>query len=99
MGFVLLMEIFLDLSDQAGNKSWWFQDVYSIFSSWSSMLNLVADLFNKVLYHLFWLSIVPAPYHRWSLVGSLAKLLGAPLFQEFKCAEIITMSKSILWGR
>jgi hypothetical protein len=25
-------------------------------------------------------------------------LLGAPLFQEFKCAEIITMSKSILWG-
>jgi hypothetical protein len=63
------------------------------------MLNLVADLFNKVLYHLFWLSIVPAPYHRWSLVGSLAKLLGAPLFQEFKCAEIITMSKSILWGR
>jgi hypothetical protein len=21
--------------DQAGNKSWWFQDVYSIFSSWS----------------------------------------------------------------
>jgi hypothetical protein len=35
MGFVLLMEIFLVLSDQAGNKSWWFQDVYSIFSSWS----------------------------------------------------------------
>jgi hypothetical protein len=24
--------------------------------------------------------------------------LGVPLFQEFKCAEIITMSKSILWG-
>jgi hypothetical protein len=35
MGFVLLMEIFLVLSDQAGNKSWWFQDVYTIFSSWS----------------------------------------------------------------
>jgi hypothetical protein len=62
------------------------------------MLNLVADLFNKVLYHLFWLSIVPAPYHGWSLVGSLAKFLGVPLFQEFRCAEIITMSKSILWG-
>jgi hypothetical protein len=43
MGFVLLTVIFWVLPYQAGNKSWWFQDVYSIFSSWSYFRKAYAE--------------------------------------------------------
>jgi hypothetical protein len=43
MGFVLPIKISLVLSDQASNKSWWFQDVYSIFSSWSYFVKAYAE--------------------------------------------------------